>query len=282
MCFTFRQTNPASDLHWQKITLMAFRWKVLKFLNFSNVQTSLLISSDWFRLFDKNRDGFITKKEFRWMTTSAVISHETIDCVFKRFNLESLSFSLEGSTSMRMENLTWESLQLWFKGTGGKIWNRSKEHFWGLGSCPIAFFCFIFYCDGGGGGCPCYHPPPLPPPLPLPLPPLQVEEGGGSSARGVGERTVEGAVKIQKEVGFLAHCSKWQHIDCLFIELTRFKEMVLSTTWEETLVHVLPVLNFELKFLRCCSYSKGVGFNPQSHIFFKKLKLDFWDDQGFL
>ena len=143
MCFTFRQTNPASDLHWQKITLMAFRWKVLKFLNFSNVQTSLLISSDWFRLFDKNRDGFITKKEFRWMTTSAVISHETIDCVFKRFNLESLSFSLEGSTSMRMENLTWESLQLWFKGTGGKIWNRSKEHFWGLGKSPSSIVFFI-------------------------------------------------------------------------------------------------------------------------------------------
>ena len=48
MFFTFRQTNPASDLHWQKITLMAFRWKVLKFLNFSNVQTSLLISTKYF------------------------------------------------------------------------------------------------------------------------------------------------------------------------------------------------------------------------------------------
>ena len=36
------------------------------------------------RLFDKNGDGLISKKEFRWMTTSAVITHETIDCIFKK------------------------------------------------------------------------------------------------------------------------------------------------------------------------------------------------------
>ena len=36
------------------------------------------------RLFDKNGDGLISKKEFRWMTTSAVISPETIDCIFKK------------------------------------------------------------------------------------------------------------------------------------------------------------------------------------------------------
>merc|ERR1712156_29827 len=64
LLFEFRQTNPDSDHHWQKITLMAFR------------------------LFDKNGDGFMTKKEFRWMTTSALISHETIDCVFRRFDLD--------------------------------------------------------------------------------------------------------------------------------------------------------------------------------------------------
>ena len=50
-----------------------------------------------FRLFDKNRDGFITKKEFRWMTTSALISHETIDCVFKR----------QKSSLMPKDKLSW-------------------------------------------------------------------------------------------------------------------------------------------------------------------------------
>ena len=36
-----------------------------------------------FRLFDKNFDGYIDKKEFRWMTTSAVISPKTIKTVFE-------------------------------------------------------------------------------------------------------------------------------------------------------------------------------------------------------
>ena len=35
-----------------------------------------------FRLFDKNYDGYIDKKEFKWMTTSDRISNRTIDIVF--------------------------------------------------------------------------------------------------------------------------------------------------------------------------------------------------------
>ena len=35
-----------------------------------------------FRLFDQNYDGYIDKKEFKWMTTSAKISNKTIDIVF--------------------------------------------------------------------------------------------------------------------------------------------------------------------------------------------------------
>ena len=34
------------------------------------------------RLFDQNYDGYIDKKEFKWMTTSAKISNKTIDIVF--------------------------------------------------------------------------------------------------------------------------------------------------------------------------------------------------------
>ena len=35
------------------------------------------------RLFDVNFDGFIDKKEFRWMTTSDTVSWKTIDLVFE-------------------------------------------------------------------------------------------------------------------------------------------------------------------------------------------------------
>ena len=35
------------------------------------------------RLFDVNFDGFIDKKEFRWMTTSELVSWKTIDLVFE-------------------------------------------------------------------------------------------------------------------------------------------------------------------------------------------------------
>ena len=33
-------------------------------------------------MFDKNYDGYIDKKEFKWMTTSDRISNRTIDIVF--------------------------------------------------------------------------------------------------------------------------------------------------------------------------------------------------------
>ena len=42
-----------------------------------------VIKSDFLRIFDINNDGFIDKKEFRWMTTSNVISPEVIQTVFQ-------------------------------------------------------------------------------------------------------------------------------------------------------------------------------------------------------
>ena len=41
-----------------------------------------LVNSVLFRLFDQNYDGYIDKKEFKWMTTSAKVSNKTIDIVF--------------------------------------------------------------------------------------------------------------------------------------------------------------------------------------------------------
>jgi len=57
-----KQDDPASDLHWQKICVIAFR------------------------IFDSNEDGFITKKEFRWMTSSSLVTHDIINCVFQRYD----------------------------------------------------------------------------------------------------------------------------------------------------------------------------------------------------
>ena len=36
-----------------------------------------------FRIFDTNYDGYIDKKEFKWMTSNKVINNKTIDIVFK-------------------------------------------------------------------------------------------------------------------------------------------------------------------------------------------------------
>ena len=44
--------------------------------------SSYYLSSVYFRLFDQNYDGYIDKKEFKWMTTSAKVSNKTIDIVF--------------------------------------------------------------------------------------------------------------------------------------------------------------------------------------------------------
>ena len=61
------------------------------------------------RLFDVNFDGFIDKKEFRWMTTSELVSWKTIDLVFEvrtillRWELFSLDF-----TDERLFEKAWE------------------------------------------------------------------------------------------------------------------------------------------------------------------------------
>merc|ERR1712226_1826841 len=60
----FATTDPDSDVYWHNVAVTAFR------------------------LFDVNFDGFIDKKEFRWMTTSDTVSWKTIDLVFERCDLD--------------------------------------------------------------------------------------------------------------------------------------------------------------------------------------------------
>eukprot|EP00090_Calanus_glacialis_P042725 TRINITY_DN75741_c0_g1_i1.p1 TRINITY_DN75741_c0_g1~~TRINITY_DN75741_c0_g1_i1.p1 ORF type:complete len:200 (-),score=57.09 TRINITY_DN75741_c0_g1_i1:71-670(-) len=60
----FECADPESELHWNNLAVTAFK------------------------LFDKNYDGYIDKKEFRWMTSSERFSKKTIDIVFERCDLD--------------------------------------------------------------------------------------------------------------------------------------------------------------------------------------------------
>ena len=69
----FEKTDPESETHWQNIAITAFKYHFVLYT--SSVNFIL-------RLFDKNFDGYIDKKEFKWMTTSDIISNKTINIVF--------------------------------------------------------------------------------------------------------------------------------------------------------------------------------------------------------
>ena len=51
-------------------------------VSIAGVEDKLLYAA-MLRLFDKNYDGYIDKKEFRWMTSSERFSKKTIDIVFE-------------------------------------------------------------------------------------------------------------------------------------------------------------------------------------------------------
>ena len=70
----FEKTDPESETHWQNIAITAFKYLALPPLHLSIFYIT--------RLFDKNFDGYIDKKEFKWMTTSDIISNKTINIVF--------------------------------------------------------------------------------------------------------------------------------------------------------------------------------------------------------
>ena len=55
----------------------------LKALLCYDIYDTYIIAYIDFRLFDKNYDGYIDKKEFKWMTTSEIISNRTINTVFE-------------------------------------------------------------------------------------------------------------------------------------------------------------------------------------------------------
>ena len=41
-----------------------------------------------------NRDGFVNKKEFQWMTTNTILSQKKIDTMFKVFKYDNLNHEI--------------------------------------------------------------------------------------------------------------------------------------------------------------------------------------------
>lgn len=60
---SFEEVDPESDFHWNRKVDLAWN------------------------LFDKNMDGYITKIEFRWMTSSDKLNRQQIDMVYKKCDL---------------------------------------------------------------------------------------------------------------------------------------------------------------------------------------------------
>ena len=89
----FDKTDPESETHWQNVAITAFKWGISIIINLLRWSVARIFA----RLFDKNYDGYIDKKEFKWMTTSEIISNKTINIVFEvkqTWTLTCLKFKL--------------------------------------------------------------------------------------------------------------------------------------------------------------------------------------------
>ena len=86
------------------------------------------------RIFDINKDGFIDKREFRWMTSSTVISPQVIQTVFQVLNFmfeiwccQTVNISFRDATRTRTENLISKSSKRWLQGSC-KIGEKKSQH----------------------------------------------------------------------------------------------------------------------------------------------------------
>ena len=48
-----------------------------------------------------NRDGFVNKKEFQWMTTNTILSQKKIDTMFKVFKYDNLNYEMLPKTHFK-------------------------------------------------------------------------------------------------------------------------------------------------------------------------------------
>ena len=80
-----------------------------------------------FRIFDTNNDGFIDKREFRWMTTSEVISPEVIQTVFQVIKLSMIGMCLY------LDNMFWIQCEMLWQELDWAFFNLLSEMWQGQG-----------------------------------------------------------------------------------------------------------------------------------------------------
>ena len=72
----FEVADPNSEYHWKKKADLAFRFEIVKYFE-------LTLRNLYPRIFDVNSNGFVSKKEFKWMTTNERIRHTKVDILFE-------------------------------------------------------------------------------------------------------------------------------------------------------------------------------------------------------
>ena len=83
------------------------------------------MTNDWFRIFDKDGDGYVSKKEFKWMTANKRISQRKVDIMFEVRSVGGPAFILcltrnvycRDATWIRMGGWTTRNLKCWFSAT---------------------------------------------------------------------------------------------------------------------------------------------------------------------
>ena len=82
--------------------------------------------TSWSRIFDKDGDGYVSKKEFKWMTANKRISQRKVDIMFEVRSvggpafiwcLEMYIVYCRGATWIRMGGWTTRNLKCWFSAT---------------------------------------------------------------------------------------------------------------------------------------------------------------------
>ena len=72
----FEEVDPLSSIHWKKKADLAFRQHLLKILNYK-------FPIFFHRIFDLDNNGYVSKKEFKWMTNNKIIDHKKVDLLFE-------------------------------------------------------------------------------------------------------------------------------------------------------------------------------------------------------
>ena len=72
----FETVDPYSRIHWKKKADLAFRHNKT---NFSYKIIAIILR----RIFDLDNNGYVSKKEFKWMTSNKKIDHKKVDALFE-------------------------------------------------------------------------------------------------------------------------------------------------------------------------------------------------------